>query len=258
MTFLSSTFFQPIEFHLLEHEKRFKSLLILILVLTTVYVALFFVLAQIIEPGALFKKVYFLTGDLEFRLDDVGDNMARLTAIFFINSAGLTALVMLTSEICAWAKSPASTMIYPVCSPGFIVNHIPFFTLNMSIVFGIVVQVVSWVFPDFLAPFWFPVAVVTTIFVRNQGARKHVASRLRQQIDTFTIGGNNTAHPVVSIAVLPLRGQTGEAPTLGRPTRPAENSFGSIQLQPLRVRALTRDAPTLPTATSATLCPVAE
>ena len=146
-----------------------------------------------------------------------------------------------------------------MCSPGFIVNNIPFFTLNMSIVLAIVVQVVAAVFVGFLFPFWLTFsAVATTILVTNKLARKHVASRLRQQIDTFTIGGNNTAHPVVSIAVLPLRGQTGEAPTLGRPTRPAENSFGSIQLQPLRVRTLTGDAPTLPTATSATLCPVGE
>ena len=49
--------------------------------------------------------------------------------------------------------------------------------------------------------------------------------RLRQQIDSFTIGGNNTVHPVVEIALVPLRSLTGPAPTL-------------------------------PTSTTATLCPV--
>ena len=256
MTFLSSTFFQPIEFHLLEHEKRFKSLMILILVLTTVYVALFFLLAQIIGPGALFRKVDFLTDvpSLDFE-----DSMTKLTAIFTISPSFVTGLIMVTSEICAWVKSPSSVNVHPECSPGFIVNIIPFFTLNMSIVLAHVVRVVAAIFFKVLVPFWLNLGVViTTILVTNKLARKHVASRLRQQIDTFTIGGNNTAHPVVSIAVLPLRGQTGEAPTLGRPTRPAENTVGSIQLQPLRVRTLTGDAPTLPTATSATLCPVGE
>ena len=214
-------------------------------------------LAQIIEPGVVFRRVYFFTSGVLVERDD---SLARLTAIFFVYSAGLTVLAMLTSEICAWAMRPASQIVHPVCSPGFIVNNIPFFTLNICIVLAIVLQVVAAVFGGFLIPFWLTFsAVATTILVTNKLARKHVASRLRQQIDTFTIGGNNTAHPVVSIAVLPLRGQErGEAPTLVRPTRPAENNVGSIQLQPLRVRALTKDAPTLPTATSATLCPVGE
>ena len=56
--FLSSSFFQPIEFTQLEHEKRFKFVLKGILILTTVYVVSFFVLILIIEPGALFGRVY--------------------------------------------------------------------------------------------------------------------------------------------------------------------------------------------------------
>ena len=252
LIFLSSTFFQPIEFIQIQHEKRFKLVLKIILILITVYVGLFFVLAQIIEPGALFRRVYFLTGG-------VFDSVTKLFAKLILFSGGITALVMVTSEICAWVMRPASTISHPVCSPGFIVNHIPFFTLNISIVFGMVGRLVAGVFFEFFAAFWFPAAVVTSIFVTNQGARAHVASRLRQKIDTFTIGGNNTVHPVVSIALVPLRSLTGDAATLATPTRLAEDTVVfSTELQPLRVRALTRDALTLPTPSSATLCPVGE
>ena len=223
-------------------------------------------LAQIIEPGVVFRRVYFFTSGVLVERDD---SLARLTAIFFVYSAGLTVLAMLTSEICAWAMRPASQIVHPVCSPGFIVNNIPFFTLNICIVLAIVLQVVAAVFGGFLIPFWLTFsAVATTILVTNKLAMKHVASRLRQQIDSFTIGGNNTVHPAVSIAVLPLRSLAGEAPTLARPTRPAtttttttrpaNNTVGSIELQPLRVRTLTRDTPILPTPDSATLCPVGD
>ena len=46
------------------------------------------------------------------------------------------------------------TIIHPVCSAGFIVNKIPFFSLNFSIVLGIVVQLVTGVFFDFPVPLW--------------------------------------------------------------------------------------------------------
>ena len=229
----------------------------LILILITVYVGLFSVLAQIIEPGALFKNVYFLTGDM-VEVENSNDKFNRLTgALFILFSSGITTLTMVTSEICAWIKRPASTINHPVCSPGFIVNHISFFTLNMSIGFGLVVMVVL-VFLEYVAPFWFPAAVVTTIFVTNQGARAHVAQRIRQQIDTLTIGGNNTVHPVVTIAVAPMRSLVGDAATLTPPRRPTEDTVASIELQTLSVRALIEDAPTLPTPTRATLCPVGE
>ena len=96
LIFLSSTFFQPTGFIQLQHEKRFKFLLILIHVLITIYVVLFFVLAQIIVPGVVFRRVYFFTSGVLVERDD---SLARLTAIFFVYSAGLTVLAMLTSEI---------------------------------------------------------------------------------------------------------------------------------------------------------------
>ena len=110
----------------------------------------------------------------------------------------------------------SSTIIHPVCAVGFIVYNIPFFTLNFSIVLSLVVQTVTKVFFEFQSPFWLCFsAVLTSILVTNKGARAHVATRLRQQIDSFTIGGNNT----VEIALVPLRSLTGSASTLPTSTR---------------------------------------
>ena len=179
--------------------------------------------AQIVEPGALFVRVDFLTGDML-----VEREFGKAYLVFFHSSNGATVHAMVTAEICAWFMSHASTIIHPVCSVGFIINNIPFFTLNFSIVLIVVLQTVTIVFFGFQLPFWFNFNVfLTSILVTNKGARAHVATRLRQQIDSFTIGGNNTVHPVVEIALVPLRSLTGPAPTL-------------------------------PTSTNATLCPVDE
>ena len=153
--------------------------------------------ALIIDPEALFRQVFLLTGDI---LDEPEGGKAYFVTLLFSNA--VTALAMVTAEICAYIKRPASTIIHPVCSVGFIVNHIPFFTLNFSIVLILVVQTVTTIFFKFQLPYWLNIsAVLTSILVTNKGARAHVATRLRQQIDSFTIGGNNTVHPVVEIAL---------------------------------------------------------
>ena len=186
--------------------------------------------------------------------------------MFLLFCNGVTALAMVSAETCACIiMRPASTTIQPVCSVGFIVINIPFVTLNFSIVLFFVLHTVTWVFFELQSPFWLNgSALITSILVTNKEARAHVAlrlrqqidsftiggnntvhqvvsvaSRLRQQIDSFTIGGNNTVHPVVEIALVPLRSLAGPAPTLPIPTRAGP-------------------APTLPTSTRATLCPVDE
>ena len=222
-------FFQPIEFTQIEHETRFKRVLNGLFILITVYAGLFFFLAQIVDPGALFKRVDFLTGGSVGQEDSL--SMAILTAIFIHFSWGVTAVAMFTSEICARVLRPAALIINPGCSPGFIVNSIPFFTLNFSIVLAIVVHVVTPLFFGFLLPSWQTFSLlITTILATNKEARAHVGSRVRQKIDTFTIGGepNNAVHPVVSFALLPLRSlATGGAPTT---TRPAEDNLVWIEL----------------------------
>ena len=282
MIFLSSYFFQPIEFKQIEHEKRFKLVLKCLFILITVYVGSFFLLAQIIEPGALFGRVYFLTGDL-FEQEE---SIAALTEVFILFSHGITALAMVTAEICARIMRPASTIIQPVCSAGFVVNSIPFFTLNLSIVLIIVVQLVTGVFLDFVLPFWLIISgLITTILVTNKGATKHVLSRLRQQIDSFTIGRNNTfdpgepVHPVVDPdePVHPVVTDEPVHPVVdpGEPVHPVVNRdevvhpvvtdepvhlvvdpdelvYSLVDVAPVPLG----DTPTLPTR--ATLCPVSE
>ena len=210
-----SRFFQPTEFTQLDHEKRFKFVLKALFVLITLNVVLFFVFA----PGALFDRVSFLTGGVFEQ-----DTMPKSAKIFLVFCNGGTVLVMITSEIFARAMRPTTTIVHPICSAGFIINHIPFLSLNFSIALPILVHVVTSVFFESLeGPFYLYMSVLlTTLIVTNKLARKHLASRLRQQIDTFTIGGNNTVPPFVEIALVPLRGQTGVAPTLVTPTRATE------------------------------------
>ena len=175
------------EFTQIDHEKYFKFVMRGLFILITVWNVLLFMLAEIIEPGALYARVGFLTGDM----------LVEQEYYLIILGNVVTGLAMVTAEICACVMKlrNASTIIHPVCSVEFIVNHIPFFTLNFSIVLVLVVQTVTVVFFEFRAPFWLNASVVlTTILVTNKGARAHVATRLRQQIDSFTIGGNNASH----------------------------------------------------------------
>ena len=209
-SFFHILFFQPAEFTQLEHEKRFKFVLKCLFILITVYVALFFLLADIIDPRAPFVRVSSFTDGLLVELE------GSMTKVFVLFSNGMTGLAMLIVEICAYVKRPTST-VHPICSAGFIVNNIPFFTLNFSIFLIIVVQVVTGVFFGFLLPFWFNVsAAITSLLMTNKGAGSFVASRLRQQIDTSIIGGSSTIHPVVvSVVFLPPQSQTAaDVPTL--------------------------------------------
>ena len=185
----------------------------------------------------------------------------KANIIFFLFGNTVTALAMVIAEICACVMRPASTIIHPMCSVGFVVNNIPFFTLNFSIVLILMVQTVTMVFFEFLAPFWLNIsAVITTILVTNKGARAHVALRLRQRIDSFTNGGNNTVHPIAEIALVPLRSLAGSAPTLPTSTSagPALVRFSNPLPRASGLENLTRPAPTLPTSTNATLCLVDE
>ena len=200
-----------------------------------------------------------MTGDM---LDE--PEVGKAYSVFLLFGNGAMALAMVTAEICACIMRPASTIVHPVCSVGFVVNHIPFFTLNISIVLVTVVNTVTWVFFEFSSPYWLNMsAVMTSILITNKGARAHVAKRLRQQIDSFTIGGNNTVHPFVEIALVPLRSLAGPAPTMPTSTiaGPALVRFSNPLLRASGLENLTRPAPTLPilsTSIRATVCPVDE
>ena len=87
--------------------------------------------------------------------------------------------------------------------------------LNLAIVLGIIVIIIRDVVFNAFGASGIPIsAVLTTLqnLVSNKKARKHVfLLRLRQRIDVFSIGGNNTVHPVVSIALVRVRDQMDES-----------------------------------------------
>ena len=216
--------FQPIQFNALDHEKKFKIILTGLLILITVYVFAIFELANIIEPGAVFKSAcmplfmhaYLLNG---------GPSRAGCLAeyvlprsILIIN--GIIAIVMIASEFCARIMRPAnaSTTGNPVtlCSPSFIVNNIPFLSLNSSIAMVLGLQVTLHVFVKFfklnkplVLHLQMPSLLLIAILATNKLARKHVALRLRQHFDVVTIGRNNTSSTASSVStiVVPVREQ---------------------------------------------------
>ena len=140
------------------------------------------------------------------------------TFIFFV---GITALAMITSEICAHIMRPPAPpeLVTPLCAPGYVVINIPFFSLNFSIVFVILVSIFVRFFFVVAVPPWLLVsALLTAMLATNQMARKHVALRMRQQLDRIIIGRNNirrykTVEHIVSVALVPLTGHRTDAPS---------------------------------------------
>ena len=167
----------------------------------------------------------------------------RVSLIFHRAMIGLTAVVMVTSEVCAAIMRPASTSViippHPtaLCSVGFVANNIPFLSLNISIVLGMVANIALNIvgYTNGATGIQFS-AILACLLASNKKARKHVMLRLRQKYDTMGIGhwtcdnvtcpncdfgGNNTVDPVVPIALVPLRREDSSAlPTPARGPKP--------------------------------------
>ena len=130
-------------------------------------------------------------------------------------SLGVTALIMLISIACgvyaSWGVTKPPTPHPPTA---LIRNNIPFSILNLAIGLGIVVSIVLNVSISFQGVNGLPLSsVLMAILLQNKKARKHVALRLRQLIDRFTVGGNNSVSPIVSIALV-VRAQVEDSPQL--------------------------------------------
>ena len=167
----SYNFIQPIQFNQLDHERRFKFIFKSLLIAISVYVASCSVLLNFLEPGALSKRGPLVTsghaageevvrfpnllgksGNQTSQVSQSGnqtreeeDGMATrsfdlfsfVRLFIFSLSCTLTAISMVVAEVCVRFKSHhASTAIQPVsCSLlPFFTNHIPFMTLNLSII----------------------------------------------------------------------------------------------------------------------------
>ena len=204
LTSSSSTFIQPTEFNALDHEKKFKFILAGLFVFIILYVsAMVCIVTQFSEPGIFFGNGSFLA-----------KGVTPLAAMFFRVSLGITALSMLISTACGvYANGGFATQTPSPPNAQAIQINIPYSSLDLSIGLGIVVKIVLNIHFNNVA-FYNGLgisAVLLAIFLRNKKARKHVGLRLRQLIDRFTVGGNNSVTPIVSIA-LTVRAQVEDSP----------------------------------------------
>ena len=105
------------------------------------------------------------------------DDMAtvRVSLIFHRAMIGLTAVVMVTSEVCAAIMRPASTSViippHPtaLCSVGFVANNVPFLSLNFSFLSLGFLQ--TWYWTTFLAPTGSVIVkMVYYMYIRSSGS----------------------------------------------------------------------------------------
>ena len=192
-------------FYQLDHEKQFKFNMKGLFVVNTVFIASFFILGQFVEPGFGSARVSFLS---DVKVGPEGG----LGLLFHRVTICVTILIMAGSELSARLMRPTSTAIHPTDDVVVVQNNVPFSSLNLSLVLGIIVIIVRDVVFNAFGASGIPIsAVLTTLLVSNKKARKHVLLRLRQKIDAIAIGGNNTVHPVLSIALAQVRDQMDDS-----------------------------------------------
>ena len=138
-------------------------------------------------------------------LMDVESPKSHVMIYFLVTSASLTFLFMLASDIFVRISRISSQPSPPNASPTIIINTIPFSTLNISIALTIVVNIIMITFGVVLAPGIPATLLLATLLTTNKKARKHLRLRLRQKIDSLTIGRRNRVEPIVSIALVPIR-----------------------------------------------------
>ena len=168
------------------------------------------------ESGALFENVSFLTGAVTEKTGI--STVATVTTVakyIMLVSLGVTSLIMLISIACgvyaSWGVTTPPTAHPPTA---LIKNNIPFSILNLAIGLGIVVSIVLNVSISFQGANGLPLSsVLMAILLQNKKARKHVALRLRQLIDRFTVGRNNSVGPIVPIALV-VRARVEDSPRL--------------------------------------------
>ena len=164
------------------------------------------------EKGALFN-----VGNLKLSSDDAITQEAgttNLAKLFIRVHMSVTALAMLISIACGVYVNFGFVAPTPNPPADLVQINIPFSTLNFAIALGIVLTIVlNVLFKLEGVGGSFMSAVLASIFLANKKAKKHAALRLRQAIDRFTVGGNNSVGPFVSIALV-ARAQITDSPQL--------------------------------------------
>ena len=134
---------------------------------------------------------------------DIPSSRSHVILYFHATSSTLTALSMIGSEIIARFSrrlQPISTNPSPT-----IINAIPFSTLNISIALTIVVNIILTILGLNVVNGIQLSVVLAALLATNKKARKHLRIRLRQNLDSFTVGRSSKVAPVVSIALVPIR-----------------------------------------------------
>ena len=189
----------------MDHEKDFDTAFKGISIFITFFTFSIFVLAHMIEPGVGFNFSF----NEEFKGWEGNVRLWLLRTVFF-SFFTLTALVLVTSEICAYTMiPPATTIVQPTsCSTNFITNPIPFVSLHICMIVGFFRHMVlEFLFDIAVAPWFVICSLLLAILATNRKAQKHVALRIRQKLSMMTVGRNNAVHPIISVALVQLGDQ---------------------------------------------------
>ena len=189
----------------MDHEKDFDTAFKGISIFITFFTFSIFVLAHMIEPGVGFNFSF----NEEFKGWEGNVRLWLLRTVFF-SCFTLTALVLVTSEICAYTMiPPATTIVQPTsCSTNFITNPIPFVSLHICMIVGFFRHMVLEFLFDIAVPPWLVICtLLLAILATNRKAQKHVALRIRQKLSMMTVGRNNAVHPIISVALVQLGDQ---------------------------------------------------
>ena len=196
LTTSSSTFVQPTEFNGLNHERTFKLILAGLLVFILLYVSAWVGIVWHFDwAGTLFE-----VGDAVITPEA---GMSILASWIFRGSLGVTALSILTSIACGVYANRGFVTASSNPPNGLLQVNIPFSTLHLAIAVGIVVFIVLNIVFHFEGVGGIGLcSILQCILLCNNKARNHVGLRFRQLIDRFTIGGNNSFDPFVSLALV--------------------------------------------------------
>ena len=175
------------------------------------YVSACFCILHFDEPGALFEiGVLNLAGDAQempktadylFASDPaIKQEASRTTLVLWIfrGSMGVTGLSIVTSILCGLYANCCFATPTPNPPNALLHVNIPFNTLHQALTLGIGVAIV---FNDRGVGGLFMSAVLLGFLLCHKKARKHVRLRMRQLIDRFTVGGNNSVEQIATIAL---------------------------------------------------------
>ena len=163
---------------------------------------------------------------------------SHVNVYFHIAAASLTFLFIIGSDIFVRFSRRSESSSQPNSQPSStIVNTIPFSTLNISMTLAIVSSISSAILGVWSGNGLQASLILAGLVATNKNARKHLRLRLRQNMDSFTIGRSNRVEPVDVVLCqgqIPDQdpGQNLDSFTIGRRIRVKPEV--SIALVPMR------------------------